>query len=207
MNVSTATVLDATRKMLSEHGSAVSLELIAAEAGLTRQTLYNRFGSKQVLLKTAFDDIRNKIHARLDNAPWGAQPEILLPVIGRIVADNFLDLEMAKLLRAMLQAVEEIPEIGTSLRSDRTGQVLSSLSAYLEAKTKAGEFQVANPEVQAMLFLGSISGFLFPRLLLGTAAPDEERNQELVNEAVKSFISLWRKSELPLPTSERGFLC
>ncbi|MCV9909300.1 TetR/AcrR family transcriptional regulator [Brucella sp. HL-2] len=194
MNVSTASVLSATRKMLTKHGSAVSLELVAAEAGLTRQTLYNRFGSKQVLLKAAFDDIREKIRNRLDNAPWKSEPEVLLPVVAGIVVDNFLDLEMAKLLRAMIQAVEEMPEIGGDLKSEKSGQVLGRLAAYIELRTEAGEFQVANPEIQAMLFLGSISGFLFPRLLLGTATPDKKLNGELLDAAVKSFIRLWRTS-------------
>lgn len=194
-NVSTETVLDATRKMLSKYGSAVSLELVAAEAGLTRQTLYNRFGSKQTLLRAAFDDLRQQIHTRLDDAPWNSTPEILLPVIARIVADSFLDLAMAKLLRAMIQAVEDIPEIGTSLRSDRTGQVLQKLTEYLQAKTEAGEFHVADAETQAMLFLGSISGFLFPRLLLGTVTPDEEVNQRLIDTSIASFLRMWRSAE------------
>ncbi|MFC7066829.1 TetR/AcrR family transcriptional regulator [Brucella rhizosphaerae] len=193
MSVSTASILDATRKMLTEHGSSVSLELVAAEAGLTRQTLYNRYGSKQVLLRAAFDDIREKIRARLDMAPWDAEPEILLPVIARVVADNFLELEMAKLQRAMIQTVEEMPEVGMSLKSEQTGQVLGKLTSYLERRTLIGDLHVTHPELQAMLFLGSISGFLFPRLLLGTASSDAELNQKLMNEAVSSFLRLWRE--------------
>ncbi|MHC5234364.1 TetR/AcrR family transcriptional regulator [Brucella sp. LJL56] len=193
MNVSTTCVLDATRKMLSRYGSAVSLELVAAEAGLTRQTLYNRFGSKQVLLKATFEDIREKIRTRLENAPWESEPEILLPVIAGIVADNFLDLEMAKLLRAMIQAVEEMPEIGVNLKSEQTGQVLDRMVTYIEQRTLAGEFHVQDPEVQAMLFLGSINGFLLPRLLLGTSDPDYNLNQRLMNGAVRSFLFLWRR--------------
>lgn len=195
LNVSTETVLNATRKMLSQHGSAVSLELVAAEAGLTRQTLYNRFGSKQTLLRAAFDDLRQQIHARLDNAPWDAEPEVLLPVIARIVADSFLDLAMAKLLRAMIQAVEDIPEISVSLRSDQTGQVLKKMIEYLEAKTRTGKFHVKDPETQVMLFLGSISGFLFPRLLLGTVDPDEQVNQKLIDASIASFLRIWRNAE------------
>lgn len=195
VNVSTASVLDATRKMLAMHGSTVNLELVAAEAGLTRQTLYNRFGSKQVLLKATFDDIRGKIRARLDNAPWDDEPEILLPIIARIVADNFLDLEMAKLLRAMIQAVEEMPEIGNGLKSEQTGQVLGKMVTYIEQRMLSGEFHVTNPEVQAMLFLGSINGFLLPRLLLGTSDPDYDLNQQLMNEAVRSFLYLWRNPQ------------
>jgi len=195
LNVSTEAVLDATRKMLSQHGSAVSLELVAAEAGLTRQTLYNRFGSKQILLRAAFDDLRQQINARLDSAPWDAEPEILLPVIARIVADSFLDLAMAKLLRAMIQAVEDIPEISVSLRADQTGQVFKKLIEYLEEKTRAGEFHVTDPETQAMLFLGSINGFLFPRLLLGIVAPDEQINQRLIDASVASFLRIWRSPE------------
>ena len=195
LNVSTETVLDATRKMLSQHGSAVSLELVAAEAGLTRQTLYNRFGSKQTLLRAAFDYLRQQIHTRLDNAPWESEPEVLLPVIARIVADSFLDLAMAKLLRAMIQAVEDIPEISVSLRSDQTGQVLNKMIEYLQEKTQAGEFYVTDPETQAMLFLGSINGFLFPRLLLGIVPPDERVNQKLIDASIESFLRIWRSPE------------
>ena len=50
--VSEAAILDAARTLFLEAGyDGVNLERIAAAAGLSRQTLYNRFGSKEKKLK------------------------------------------------------------------------------------------------------------------------------------------------------------
>ncbi|WP_425292059.1 TetR/AcrR family transcriptional regulator C-terminal domain-containing protein [Brucella anthropi] len=73
---------------------------------------------------------------------------------------------------------------------------MSRLSAYLEEKAKDRELYVANLEVQAMPFLRSISGYLFPRLLLGTSTRDQEMNQSLIDTSVESSLKLWRSKPL-----------
>ena len=71
-------VIDAAIRFLREDGSvaAFSLDAIAKDAGVTRLTVYNQFGSRSGLLEAVFDDIAQRGNlARLADAgnhpdPW-----------------------------------------------------------------------------------------------------------------------------------------
>lgn len=178
----------------------MSLASVASEMGLSRQTIYNHFQSKEELLFAVFEDLRIEIERKLERAPWEASPEELLQAVANIVADQFLDMKMARLLRAMIEAFEEMPALGANMKSARTGQLLDRLVGYLSEKNRSGEVKVDNPELQAMLFLGSISGFLFPRLLLGTVPEDPNLNRAMVSEAVNTFLRLWKSTPKEVTT-------
>ena len=188
-------IVTTARSMLIRHGPGVSLASVAAEMGLSRQTIYNHFQSKEELLLAVFEELRIEIEQRLEDAPWDASPAELLESIAVIVADQFLDIKMARLLRAMIQAFEEMPMLGAKVKSARTGQLLDRLIKYLSEKNRSGELNVENPELQAMLFLGSISDFLFPRLLLGTVLEDKSLNRAMTREAVRVFLQVWKSRD------------
>ncbi|MEV4042724.1 AcrR family transcriptional regulator [Streptomyces sp. SAI-195] len=74
-------VLEAAERLFYEHGiHAVGVDLIAAEAGVTKKTLYDRFGSKEQIvveyLAGRDERWRDLLAARLDEAGEGAAARI-----------------------------------------------------------------------------------------------------------------------------------
>jgi AcrR family transcriptional regulator len=110
-------VIDAAIKFLRKEGSvaAFSLDAIAKEAGVTRLTVYNQFGSRRGLLEAVFDDIarRGKL-ARLANAgghpdPWEALDRFVEifcefwsfePAVGRLQDAGVIDREFGQAVLA-----------------------------------------------------------------------------------------------------------
>src|SRR6185503_12653301 len=73
--------------------AAVSLEAVALEAGVTRMTVYNQFGSKAGLYEELFDLIVtrgafNEIPAVFAQKDVGGAFDGLVAVMGRFYADN-----------------------------------------------------------------------------------------------------------------------
>lgn len=106
-------VIDAAIRFLREDGSvaAFSLDAIAKDAGVTRLTVYNQFGSRSGLLEAVFDDIaqRGKL-ARLGDAmnnpdPWHGLDQFVEifcafwsfePAVGRLQETMAIDREFGQ---------------------------------------------------------------------------------------------------------------
>ena len=109
-------VIDAATRFLRDEGSIAtfSLDAIAKDAGVTRLTLYNQFGSRGGLLEAVFDDIaeRGKL-ARLANAvndpdPWRGLDQLVEifcsfwsfePAVGRLQDAAAIDREFGQAVR------------------------------------------------------------------------------------------------------------
>jgi AcrR family transcriptional regulator len=78
----TALLDAATRVFFDEDWEATSLEKIAAEAGVTKQTLLRHFGSKDGLLQAGFVRAMGEVSAQRSEAPVGDVPGAV---------DNLLD--------------------------------------------------------------------------------------------------------------------
>ena len=67
----TALLDAATRVFFEEDWAATSLERIAAEAGVTKQTLLRHYGSRDGLARAAFERARDTVGAQRTAAPVG----------------------------------------------------------------------------------------------------------------------------------------
>src|SRR2546421_6026168 len=79
----------ATRHLRSASGlKSLSLESVAAEAGVTRVTVYKQFGSRRGLLEAVFDDVarRGGLH-RIPQAMAEKDPRVALRQVIAIFCD------------------------------------------------------------------------------------------------------------------------
>lgn len=68
-------ILDTARSLFAAQGyDAVSIDMIAAAAGVTKGACYHHFESKQALFERLIDDAQAAIAARLDEAAAGRPP-------------------------------------------------------------------------------------------------------------------------------------
>lgn len=71
----TATLVATARRAFAEQGfAAVSLDALAAQAGMTRGAVHHHFGNKAGLFEAVFRAIDAEIGAEIDRA-WNAQPD------------------------------------------------------------------------------------------------------------------------------------
>lgn len=190
-------LVNAARSLLLQRGLHVSLEDVAAEAGVTRQTIYNHFRSKEAVLRAVFDEMRGDLLADLaDLVDWEGEPEVVLPAVAAALADHFFDPDIVRLRRVMIQAVEILPDLVDQTTPWRRpfftgGPVLHQLSRYLDGQVAAGRLRIDDTELAAILFMGSVMGFPTPRLTMGGQPLVPEMRRRLVRGAADTFLAAW----------------
>jgi AcrR family transcriptional regulator len=129
---SIAAILDAAVALLADRPDA-SVEEIGDAAGVTRQTVYAHFSSRDALLRAVVARVTEQVAAALDAAELdqGSATEALL----RFVAASWQILERTPLLlRLPVEPVDTVAEL------DRHEPITSRLSRLIERGQSAGEF-------------------------------------------------------------------
>lgn len=187
-------LLAAARTLLLEHGLEVSLEQIASQAGLTRQSLYNHFSSKAELLMQVFEALNQELQTRFENI--GAATAQDLPATLRQIAvavpAHLYAPDALRLHRLLVQASAQMPDLLQSLHQRRAGRLRERLSALLQTLHARGDVQVACPDLAATAFIGATFGYAYPGAILNGQAPDAAEQRALADEVVVSFLVAWR---------------
>lgn len=158
-------VLDAAAELFSERGLAVSIEEIARRAGVSRQTVYNRFGSK-VEIARAVAARRAEAMAAPLNAHLG-DPLAALTAFARNLLEKVACPRHVEMMRATMLAGADAPDLGPAVYDAGPAESKRRLAAYLAAQTEAGRLAVDDPEQAAGMFSGMVLGHRLTRGLLG----------------------------------------
>ncbi|MFA1543475.1 TetR/AcrR family transcriptional regulator [Actinomadura monticuli] len=167
-------ILAAARKHLIEAGyHRLSLEQVAADAGITRVTIYRQFSSKLGLLDAVAEDLAQR--ARLVSGV-----EAALAVDDPVAAFRELVVELCRfwatdpdLLRRLLGLATVDPEAGHVVQS-REQWRFDQIGAFVRRLDAAGRLHDDLDVEQAVAAIGAVTGFpacdeMATRLRLGHA--------------------------------------
>jgi AcrR family transcriptional regulator len=186
-------ILEAAQVHFSEHGlERASMDAIAADAGVSKMTVYSNFGSKEGLFQAV---VRDRTAAVVVDVPGAGaldpeQPEKALLAIGA----RFLALargDAVGALRAVYGVAGAQPEVCLALYKEGPERLNGELAAYLRRAHSAGTLKVRNPLQAADLFLSMFLGSGHIRGLLKLDMPDERENKALLREAVRVFMAAY----------------
>ncbi len=187
-------ILEAAQRHFNEHGlERASVDAIAADAGVSKMTVYSNFGSKERLFQAVVRDRTATVVAGVPGA--GAldpdQPEKALLAIGA----RFLALargdDALGALRSVYGVAGAQPEACRAFYKDGPERVNGELAAYLRRADSAGTLKVRNPLQAADLFLSMFLGSGHIRGLLKLEMPDTRENRALLREAVRVFLAAY----------------
>jgi len=186
-------ILEAAQRHFNEHGlERASVDAIAADAGVSKMTVYSNFGSKEGLFQAV---VRDRTAAVVAEAPGAGaldpnQPEEALLAVGT----RFLALARGDALGAM-RAVYGVagvqPEACHAFYKEGPERVNGELAAYLRRAHSAGTLKVRNPLQAADLFLSMFLGSGHIRGLLKLEMPDSREDKALLREAVRVFMAAY----------------
>ena len=187
-------ILEAAQTHFNEHGlERASVDAIAADAGVSKMTVYSNFGSKEGLFQAVVRDRTVAVMAGVQDA--GAldpdQPEKALLAIGA----RFLALargdDALGALRSVYGVAGAQPETCRAFYKEGPERAKGELAAYLRHAQSAGRLKVRNPLQAADLFLSMFMGSGHIRGLLKLEMPDARENSALLREAVRVFMSAY----------------
>lgn len=164
----TAIVTAATAAFLAQGYEAASMDAIAADACVSKRTVYNHFPSKRDL----FGAVTERLYAGLLEADallalTSGPPEEALPRLARAILKHLRQPEVSGLLRLVIAEQQRIPELGAEFQSAGKGPAVGLAERYFAAAHERGQLNAPNPLLAAQQFLGAVKETLFWPELLG----------------------------------------
>ena len=195
-----AAILDAAKRLFVVQGyTGVSMDQIAAEAGVSKLTVYSHFGDKDALFAEA---VRTHCVQQL--------PDSLFEAADAAPLREGL-LQIARAFFAMLGGPEALaghrimctPQVVDSavpqLFWDAGPQrILDALAQVLRHHVEAGELEIANIEVAASQFLTLAKGELHARMVFGCCEGGQsEPLQHEVEAQLEAAVDLFLRGYAP----------
>ena len=187
-------IVDAAASVFCREGFAgANIDLIAVEAGVSRQTVYNHHGDKERLFVAVVRDLTERCNAGIfaTFASFPDQPgDLEADLIGFAVRmnRNCICNRDGKFLRKLIQTEgERYPELFAEWRDQGPGRTWPALAARFARLAHAGHLTIADPDVAARQFLALANAELQTTFLLGGSPSDDEVLQSATN-GVRTFL-------------------
>ena len=182
-------ILDAAVAAMGERGLAVSLEEVARRAGVSKQTIYNHYGSKAELLRALMARRVDAITAPLEMPGAADHPQEALAGFARTMMSSLLDPNATAFMRVIVLSAAELPEMAETFFSAGRQNSRARLAQFLARETLAGRLDTPDPTLAADFFSGMVVGTYQFALTLGLSpnlkAEDIDR---IANEAAARFL-------------------
>ncbi len=189
-------ILDAAATIILRNGyRRSSMDAIAREAGVAKQTLYQHFGSKEALFGSLVTERLRRIKATFQPRPGaGDDPVDVLRALGRQVLDLALSPSSLALHRVIVSEAPHFPELGRVSHDYGARAAVEALAAYFDEQKERGRLEIDDTELAAEQFLGMLLGHFQLRALLGVETrPSPERLARAVDSAVRTFLAAYGK--------------
>ena len=185
-------IVDAAARVFLEQGyGAASMDAIAAEAVVSKQTVYSHFGSKKALFEAI---IQGKCRELMppDLLKWSAGQDH--EKILRLFAHGFLMTILAApntaLFRVVIAESVRFPELAAVFYRAGPATAYDYLAGYLGKLHQAGALSAPEPKESAHQFFTLLRGDLhFRRLLNLTPPPRSPEVEAVVGKAVSAFLA------------------
>lgn len=188
-------ILRAARELfLADRYAGVSLERVAERAGVCRQTVYNRFGSKEAVFRAVVRAHWSAFAAQ-DHAPAvadraGSAEEVLRAFAAslRRFAEETDQIRFARLVVAESTRLPWIAEVFHRLGRE---PVVAAFAERLDTLVRTGRLRCANTRLAARQFVGMVQEFLvWPRVMgLAEEQADLPDPEVVIDEAVRTFLA------------------
>lgn len=187
-------ILEAAKTLFLRHGYAsISMDAIAAEAGVSKLTVYSHFTDKETLFSAAVQArCEEQLPEQLFELPEGAPIERVLQAIGLSFCALINSPESIELHRVMVTLATQDAALSRMFYEAGPQRVLVEMERLLRKADARGQLAIDNPYTAAEHFLCLIKGVANFRLLVGCgealAGDAAERHvQDVVSLFVRAF--------------------
>jgi len=193
---SRAAIVAAAERLFLEDGfGGVSMDDLAASAGVARRTLYNQFGSKEEIFRAMLVQVSDQLERALPPGieTRGDADNVLL-LIARGILEFLQRPGYFGLVRMVVADSRRFPWVAEAFAA-LVEPRMERLARYLAHLTAVRILGCRNPVLAAYQFTGLIHEvFLWPRIM-GRRGPSLSA-EEVAKEAVRMFLQRYR---LPRP--------
>lgn len=182
-------ILDAAVEVMGERGLAASMEEIARRACVSKQTIYNHYGSKAELVRALTDRRVGEMTAPLQASDAVEHPAEALAGFGRILLSALTKPRSSAFWRMAMVGAMETPEVAKALFEAGPRTSRRELAKFLAVETEAGRIACPDPLEAAEFFCGMVIGSYQTASLMGVdRGLDEAKVDRIATEAAARFM-------------------
>jgi AcrR family transcriptional regulator len=185
----TAVITAATHIFLEQGFHNASMDAIARAAGVSKQTIYNNFGSKAALFSAiACERCLDRLSALLETQQAHANAEATLHAFAKTLLQILLEPAALALHRLIIAESARFPEVGEIYHRAGPERGIQLLAKYLDHQCQLQQLNVQNTLLAAQQFTGALIGSVRTRALAlnQTISPAEQRR--IVDYTVNCFM-------------------
>ena len=171
------------------------MDAIAADAGVSKMTIYSHFASKEALFEAVVRERTQRVVGGLEGAESldPKQPQKALLAIGEQFLVLTRESDALGQFRSVYGAAGAQPEACRAFYRQGAERLIGDLATYLRRAHAAGTLNIRQPRQAADLFLSMFLGDGHIRGLLLLDMPDARENRALLREAVRVFMAAYAK--------------
>ncbi|HSX70519.1 MAG TPA: TetR/AcrR family transcriptional regulator [Pseudomonas sp.] len=188
-------ILEAAKRLFIQNGyDGSSMDAIAAEAGVSKLTVYSHFTDKETLFACA---VESKCAEQLPPLFFELGPEDsieqTLLAIGRGFNALINSEESLAMHRLMVAQGAQNPQLSQLFFNVGPQRVIDAMQRLLEQANAREQLQIDNPQHAAEHFFCLVKGGCHFRLLMGVTQPlGAQEAEEHVQEVVRLFVRAYR---------------
>jgi len=183
--------VEAARKLFLESGyGTTSMDALAAQAGVSKRTVYSHFENKAALFGAIMIDLCSETGCtHPDTLSMEEPPEQAL----KTFACNMIGLvqtpEERDIFRVVLAEGIQFPELGETFWNSGPRPAQQILTAYLTEQVKRGVLDIEDPSIAARQFIGMVKWpHAMPELFDVQAPASTEDRQKALDQAISIFL-------------------
>lgn len=160
-------ILAATAKVVQARGQRASMDEIAREAGVSKQTIYNRFGSKDELVRALTSRRLGGLAGALEVPGSLEDPQVALAAFAKILLAACLGADDIAISRLAIIHSAASPDVASAVYDAGPRATWRALAAFLAAADANGRLSCPDPAQAAEFFAGMVVGLRQIDRLLG----------------------------------------
>lgn len=185
-----AAIVEAAACLFMERGfEATSMDAIAAQAGVSKATLYARYPDKDALFREV---IRHKCESAVDPAAFAfdasRSPRETLIDIGRRFLALVTSVEAVAMHRLIVAECARAPRVAELFFEVAVTKMKDRFIGWLEAENAAGRLHARDPEGAAWRFLGAVKAEAHMRASMGLPAVEPDRLAAHVEDCADDWL-------------------
>ena len=185
----TEAILDAAVEVIGQRGLGAPMEAIAKRAGVSKQTVYNHYGSKADLMRALMHRRVESITAPLRDPGAVDNPTEALEAYALSLLETLITNKSYSMMRVVMLGAGEMPDVAQEVYEAGPLSARRQLAAFLKVETELGRIKVEDFDQAAEFFSGMVMGQGQMRSLLrlpSDKTADEYRR--LAREAAERFM-------------------
>jgi len=198
-------ILDAAIDLFMEQGyAATSMELIAKNADVSKQTVYSHFGNKDDLFSASIEQKCESLHILDLSMHDLSEPRVILLQLAQRLIDVITSKQACAVHKICAFESNAYPQVSDIFYQAGPFRVTNEITQLMEKLHQQKILYIENPRYAALQFLNMIKGELWVQIEFNTKERVSSKEvDEYLRDSVDFFIRGYANSDNLTPSNLR----